>query len=93
MIHHGLFGLTFEVDRLRFAPLKPEALFPSTVILENLRYREMVLDISIKGRGRYIKRFELDGKKKKFSAEKPFISSKLTGRHTVVIVMGDDSKA
>ena len=53
----------------------------------------MVLDIRIKGQGGYIKRFELDGKKQKFSAETPFISSKLTGRHTVKIVMGDDSKA
>ena len=93
MIHQGLFGLTFEVDRLCFAPLKPKALFPSTVILENLVYQNMVLDISIKGQGGYIKRFELDGKKQKFSAETPFISSKLTGRHTVKIVMGDDSKA
>jgi hypothetical protein len=94
MIYQGLFGISFHTDGLRFAPVKPESLFPSssTVTLTNLRYRNMVLDIIIKGSGSRIERFQLDRKSQNNLRLRPFVSSKLTGRHEVLMVMGDDGE-
>ena len=94
MIYQGLFGVTFEVDGLRFAPVKPESLFPSKspVTLTNFRYQKMILDIGIHGSGSHIEAFQLDRKKQNNLPANAFISSNLKGRHEVVIVMGDVSK-
>lgn len=94
MIFQGLFGMTFEVDGLRFAPVKPVSLFPlkSPVTLTNFRYQKMILDISIQGSGSHIETFQLDRKKQNILSANAFVSSNLKGRHEVVIVMRDVSK-
>lgn len=62
MVTMGLFGLSFNTDGIRFKPVVP---FENKIItLENILYRNAVLNISVKGKGHNIKTFYLNGKKK-----------------------------
>ncbi|MFT3676885.1 MAG: hypothetical protein QM781_13410 [Chitinophagaceae bacterium] len=91
IIHHVLFGIRFENDQLRFSPFVPEA-FKGNRKLQNFRYRNAVLNISMEGYGDEIASFLLDGKP---SGEYIFPAS-LTGQHAIHIVLrksGADSES
>ncbi len=81
MIHYGLFGMSFEPSGVRFRPNLPKAW--GAVSLKGVRYRSAVLDIKLKGSGRRIASFEIDG----FISEKAFVPANLKGEHSVEIVM------
>ncbi|MCD4679958.1 MAG: hypothetical protein K8S00_06185 [Bacteroidales bacterium] len=81
MIFYGLFGMKFERDKLNFSPMLPLEWGPVT--LNGVNYREMTLNISIKGSGNKVKRFLLDG----VAVLKTFVSSELTGTHAIIIEM------
>ena len=59
LILMGLLGMRFSTGGISFKPVIPRGI--SEVRLENLSYRDMVLNISIKGQGTSIKRFMVNG--------------------------------
>ncbi len=61
MIFHGLFGMNFQPNGIKFAPLKPASVFAETISLEGVKYRGMVLNINVSGSGVEIASFEVDG--------------------------------
>ena len=81
MMHEGLFGMNFQPNGLNFAPKLPAGW--SGVTLQGVRYRNMILDVTLQGRGARIARVEIDGK----LSAKPFFAATLSGKHTVVISM------
>lgn len=80
MIYHGLFGMDFVQDGVRFAPVVPERFQELT--LTGVKYRQAQLSIVIKGHGTRIGRFSLDGK-----SGKPQFPAAETGSHQIEIRM------
>ncbi|HEU0302667.1 MAG TPA: glycosyl hydrolase family 65 protein, partial [Longimicrobium sp.] len=77
-----LFGMRFDADRLRFAPMVPPA-YRGERTLENLRYRGATLAVTVRGHGNGIARVRIDGR----PAERAEIPATLAGAHTVEIEM------
>jgi hypothetical protein len=82
MIYKVIFGINTLEDRLLFTPFVP-ALLQGERSLKNYKYREAVLDITLKGYGKVIKSFELDGELQA-SAEIP---AQLRGKHQLLIIL------
>ena len=80
MIYHGLFGMDFAEDGVRFAPVVPAQFGKLT--LANVHYRDSVLAIEVTGHGAKVAGFELDGK-----PAPAFFDATLTGPHQVKIRM------
>lgn len=82
MYHRIITGISFTENRMEFNPVIPES-FRDTYTLTGMKYRSGTYDITVMGWGDGIESFKLDGK------ESPdhFISSEMTGRHTVEIAM------
>lgn len=78
LVHYGLFGMSFDVDGIRFSPVVPERF--SSLRLRDFTFRHMTLDIDITGSGAGVRSFELDG-----APGEPFVPGDLTGRHRVTI--------
>jgi len=79
MIHYGLFGFRFTGNGITFSPYLPENIH--YIELKNVVYRQSTLDIIIKGSGKKIKMFSLNGQKQlKYS-----IDSKIKGLNKVTI--------
>jgi hypothetical protein len=87
MIYHGMFGMDFETGGIRFAPTLPAAW--GEVRLGDLQYRNMTLNITLKGEGNAIRGVEINGKP---SAE-PFVSGRLQGKQNVTILLGRHAPA
>ncbi|MET0463408.1 MAG: hypothetical protein ABW007_09640 [Chitinophagaceae bacterium] len=85
IVHHVLFGIRFKEDRLVFQPFVPKAL-QGERRLENFRYRNAILDISLLGYGTEIDAVLIDGAK---AVEAAFPAS-LEGRHTIQIVLKNE---
>ncbi len=85
LTHRILFGIEYGKDRLVFHPFVPKAL-GGELKLDNFRYRDAVLDITIKGYGNEIKSFKVNGKSQRPEIE----AKKAKGRLTVEIVMADN---
>lgn len=79
-----LFGISYEVDALHFAPVIPKKLAADRK-LEGFRYRGMTLDIQIEGYGDVIRSFELDG----VQQPEAVVPADLTGNHQLRIIMAD----
>ncbi|HEX2081711.1 MAG TPA: glycosyl hydrolase family 65 protein, partial [Longimicrobium sp.] len=77
-----LFGMRFDADRLRFAPMVPPA-YGGERTLSNLRYRGATLTVTVRGHGDGIARVRIDGR----PAERAEVPATLTGAHTVEIEM------
>ena len=82
-----LMGMNFQADALKFAPVVPQNLKADRKI-ENFKYRNSTLDISVSGYGDSIKSFRLDGE---LLAE-AVVPGDLAGDHIVEIVMSDSFK-
>lgn len=80
-----LFGVEYTADGIRFAPFIPRALAASRS-LDNLRYRNAVLNISVSGYGSRISSFTLNGKE-----HEPFIPADIKGVNNIRIVMADNT--
>jgi glycogen debranching enzyme len=81
MIHHGLFGMDFEPDCIRFGPVVPPGF--TGLSLTGLRYRAMTLDLRLSGSGSTVARFDLDGAPQ----AEPTVPADLTGPHTITITL------
>jgi glycogen debranching enzyme len=81
MVYHGLFGMAFEEDGVRFAPVVPERFQELT--LSNVKYRDTQLHIAVKGAGTRVRQFKLDGK----AQRKPFFPASNKGPHEIEILM------
>lgn len=82
MYRRILLGMHYQPDGIMFTPDVPAAL-KGTRTLKGLRYRDMTLDITVKGYGCLVRKFVLDGEK----YECPFVPCDLTGNHTVEITL------
>ena len=80
MIYHGLFGMEFEENGIRFSPVVPDDLTHLT--LAKVKYRNSLLTIVIDGHGTRIDRFTLDGRQ-----QKPLFDAALAGPHAIEIRM------
>ena len=76
-IYMDLAGMKFDTDGIQFHPIKTNLM--ETMKLSNFKYRDCVLNISIK-RATGQSKFLLDGEK-----TEPFISKELTGAHEIEI--------
>ena len=87
MYHRIIAGISFAEDRMEFNPVIPES-FSDTYILTGLKYRSGTYDITVKGWGDGIASFKLDGE----VSPDHFISSGMSGKHTVEIAMNGKSR-
>ncbi len=85
--HKILFGIHFEPDGLAFAPFVPKNLAAERS-LTGFKYRDAVLNITVKGYGSKIKTFTLNGKE-----HKPYVPADIKGVNDIVITMADDTPA
>jgi Mannosylglycerate hydrolase MGH1-like glycoside hydrolase domain/Glycosyl hydrolase family 65, C-terminal domain len=81
MVYHGLFGMDFSRSGIKFAPVVPDNFRELT--LRDVRYRQAILRIVIKGHGTRISQFRLDGKR-----TRAIFPGAETGAHEIEIVMG-----
>lgn len=85
LTHKVLFGISYDADRLCFAPFVPEAL-GQTRSLTGFPYRGATLNITVEGFGNKIKEFTVNGKK-----QEPYIlAKKAKGTMDVRIVMDSE---
>ena len=83
MVLHGLLGMNFEENGIRFAPLVPDRF--SKISMSGITYRDSVLNVKILGHGSRVANFKLDGN----VLEKPFFDAALTGTHEIEILLQD----
>jgi glycogen debranching enzyme len=81
MIYHGLIGMDFQVDGVRFAPVVPEGY--EEITLGEVKYRDAELNIKVKGHGTTVREFRLDGN----SQRKHFLAAATKGTHEIEIRM------
>lgn len=80
-----LFGISYETDGISFKPFIPAEMNDRRT-LTGLRYRDMILNITVEGYGNRIQKFFLNGK-----AHSPFIPADLKGEQNVRIVMDNNN--
>jgi len=83
MIYYGLFGMDFQSDGIRFAPTLPPEW--GEVRLGDLEYRNMTLNITLKGTGNVIRGFERNGE----PSAQPFVPGRLSGAQNITILLGE----
>lgn len=81
LFHRVFFGFSFTPEGLSFAPFIP-AVLEGERSLKSFPYRDMLLDITVKGSGSKVASCLIDGK-----PSQAFIPAEWTGSHTVEIVM------
>jgi len=80
MIYHGLFGMDFTENGIRFAPVVPER--TAQLTLENVKYRNANLRIVVLGHGTKVRQFKLDGR-----VTKAFFPASQSGPHEIEIMV------
>lgn len=86
MIYRVFAGMEFETDGIEFEPFVPAALSGDKTI-KSFRYRDAILDITIKGTGSEVESFTIDGEEK----EDCFFPATATGNHSIVITMANNT--
>jgi hypothetical protein len=84
LAHKVLFGMKFEDDKLSFHPFVPEALKGERA-LNNFKYHDAVLNITMNGFGNEIASFKIDGK----TSSNFFIPPNISGTHTIEIKLSN----
>ncbi|WP_295676830.1 glycogen debranching protein [uncultured Mucilaginibacter sp.] len=84
LVYKVLFGIHYNESSLKFQPFVPKALAGERT-LENFKYRNAVLNISMSGFGNVVKSISLDGK----ALPGATIPASLKGTHTVKIILAD----
>jgi len=86
MVYRVFMGIDFQENQLVFAPFVPKS-FAGTKTLKNFRYRNCLLNITVKGYGSKIKSFIVDGTELK----KPVIPTSFIGQHEIVIELANNT--
>ena len=81
MIFSGLFGIGLNEKGIEFSPCVPTKL--NDIKLKGLKYRNMLLNVSIKGNGTRIESFRVNG----LESDTSFISIDSKGVQSVEIVL------
>ncbi|GAA4840259.1 CBM35 domain-containing protein [Algivirga pacifica] len=84
MVYKIFFGMDFQPDQVTFSPAIPKA-YKGNKTLKGFKYRDAILDIEVKGYGKNIKSFKIDGKE-----TAPLFKGDQSGRHTIEIVMDNE---
>lgn len=79
MLLNGLLGIKFDDRSLSINPFLPKDV--RQLSIKGITYRDAVLDIDVKGTGKIISSFKLDGKEQKTFQ----ISDSIKGNHQIVI--------
>ncbi|NMM48256.1 alpha-L-rhamnosidase-related protein [Marinigracilibium pacificum] len=85
MVHRVFIGMNFETNGITFSPVIPEN-YGGKRKLENFKYRNAVLDITVTGYGNKISKFIIDGKE----SDQYFFDANLSGKHTIEIDMSNE---
>ncbi|MDT0642767.1 hypothetical protein RM553_07975 [Zunongwangia sp. F363] len=80
MVLMGVMGMRFDTDGIDFKPMVPEEM--GSIYLENIRYRDAILNLTIKGSGNHISSFMINGNK-----TNAFIPSDIKGIQNIQIIM------
>ncbi|QCK15418.1 alpha-L-rhamnosidase-related protein [Mangrovivirga cuniculi] len=86
MVHRVLIGISFETDGIHFNPVVPKN-YGGDKSLTNFKYRNAILNISVKGYGNEIDQIFIDGKE----SENNFLPPDITGSHSIEIVLKNNS--
>jgi hypothetical protein len=78
-------GMQFEADGIRFHPVVPKT-YGGTKTLTNFKYRNAVLNITVKGYGNTIQSILADGK----PLPDAFLAATATGTHSIEIQLADN---
>jgi hypothetical protein len=81
MILYGVLGIRIDEKGIVFDPCIPKDL--NEIVLSNLRYRNMLLQVKVLGAGTNIEKIFIDGK----SSESPEIPNTLRGNHSIEIIV------
>ena len=84
MTFRVILGMEFETNQLRFSPVIPKS-WDGKRSLSGFEYRNVTLEISVKGWGDSVTSFKLNGKKQ----ATPTIPANLTGDHKIEIEMSN----
>ena len=79
-VYMDLIGMKFTDKGIEFAPVCSSVV--NNICLYSLKYRNTLLDITIKGRGDCVKHFRVNGKE-----TKPFISNSDAGKLNIEIIL------
>jgi hypothetical protein len=82
MVHRVFMGINFETNGIRFAPAIPSN-YKGTKTLTNFKYRNAVLNITVKGTGNKIVSVKMDGKE----LPDALLPAETTGTHSIDIEM------
>ncbi|CAM4283968.1 alpha-L-rhamnosidase [Pedobacter westerhofensis] len=88
MIYKVIFGIDVRENSLVFKPFVPEILQGERT-LNNFKYRNAVLDISLSGFGNQIRSITMDGKELPLAT----VPADLSGLHHVVIILANNTLA
>lgn len=83
----GMLGMRFACDGISFAPNVPSGM-PGEKRVSRLRYRKSELSIIVRGTGRVISEFRIDGR-----GADPFFPASAEGKHTIEIVLSKEAGA
>ena len=81
MILLGLAGMRFDTDGVRFEPCVPSGI--AFVEIHNMKYRNMDLDITVRGTGTKVRQCVINGQ----ASEIPFLDASNDGDQHVVLVL------
>lgn len=85
LVCKGLFGMEFRPEGIAFSPMVPSA-FNGDKVLRGLRYRDAVLDISLRGSGDRVASFMIDS----VAVENMLVPRSIVGRHLVEITLSSN---
>lgn len=85
LVHKGFFGMEADTAALHFYPLVPEEI-PSVKKLEGIRWRNSILDITMRGTGSTIARFTIDS----VVVHSNSVPAAITGRHSIDITLANN---
>ena len=85
LVYKVLFGIHYNENSLEFKPFVPKTLVGARS-LENYKYRDAILNISMQGFGNNIKSMAIDGK----AVANHSISADLKGKHAIKIILADN---
>ncbi|MCX2743915.1 glycogen debranching protein [Mangrovivirga sp. M17] len=86
MVHRVFMGMSFEPEGIYFNPVVPKS-YKGEKTLTNFKYRDAVLNISVKGYGNQIEQIFIDGKESDIN----FVSADITGKHSIEIILKNNS--